>query len=297
MPWQPLQSPAGLPAYVSAIGAIGPRQSVVMVQLPLSASDQNSQFCAPSALYPQPRLVIANATRSVGLESWDSLMMIVPMGNDLDPSGGELFQNTVSPRGPPSGGACTPSLASSEFVAGAECQLQKLSNAGAGGPLGGLNSTQPASESAAALLSQPVAPAARAGSRRHAPNVARLTIGLTVLKMKTTCNSGSPTARASLSPAWRSSWPSQTCAGLRGGERGIRTHGTLTGTPDFESGSFGHSDSSPPRNLQGCRRLVKPPLRAHEGTVLNGSPPRPHPLRASYSYEAGSRARSSAPER
>jgi hypothetical protein len=34
------------------------------------------------------------------------------------------------------------------------------------------------------------------------------------------------------------------------GEQGIRTLGTLTGTPDFESGSFGHSDSSPPRKLR-----------------------------------------------
>jgi hypothetical protein len=43
-----------------------------------------------------------------------------------------------------------------------------------------------------------------------------------------------------------------------GGERGIRTLGTLTGTPDFESGSFGHSDSSPPRTVQGPHRVVKP---------------------------------------
>ena len=32
---------------------------------------------------------------------------------------------------------------------------------------------------------------------------------------------------------------------------------TLTGTPDFESGSFGHSDSSPPRNVQAVPRVVK----------------------------------------
>ncbi len=42
-----------------------------------------------------------------------------------------------------------------------------------------------------------------------------------------------------------------------GGERGIRTLGTLTGTPDFESGSFGHSDSSPPRKLLGSQHIVK----------------------------------------
>jgi integrase len=41
------------------------------------------------------------------------------------------------------------------------------------------------------------------------------------------------------------------------GERGIRTHGTLTGTPDFESGSFGHSDSSPPCTLQAPHRCCQ----------------------------------------
>src|SRR5271154_6429699 len=46
---------------------------------------------------------------------------------------------------------------------------------------------------------------------------------------------------------------------ISGGERGIRTHGTLTGTPDFESGTFGHSVSSPPRNLPSPRRIVKRP--------------------------------------
>jgi hypothetical protein len=30
-----------------------------------------------------------------------------------------------------------------------------------------------------------------------------------------------------------------------GGEGGIRTHGTLARTPDFESGTFGHSVTSP----------------------------------------------------
>ena len=32
---------------------------------------------------------------------------------------------------------------------------------------------------------------------------------------------------------------------LRGGEGGIRTHGTVSRTPDFKSGSFDHSDTSP----------------------------------------------------
>ena len=30
-----------------------------------------------------------------------------------------------------------------------------------------------------------------------------------------------------------------------GGEGGIRTHGTVTRTPDFESGTFDHSATSP----------------------------------------------------
>ena len=36
---------------------------------------------------------------------------------------------------------------------------------------------------------------------------------------------------------------------ISSGEKGIRTPGTLAGTPDFESGTFGHSDISPPRKL------------------------------------------------
>ena len=42
-----------------------------------------------------------------------------------------------------------------------------------------------------------------------------------------------------------------------GGESGIRTHGTLSGTPDFESGTIGHSDISPPRKLSKTNPLVK----------------------------------------
>ena len=32
---------------------------------------------------------------------------------------------------------------------------------------------------------------------------------------------------------------------MTGGEGGIRTHGTVTRTPDFESGTFDHSATSP----------------------------------------------------
>jgi hypothetical protein len=41
-----------------------------------------------------------------------------------------------------------------------------------------------------------------------------------------------------------------------GGESGIRTHGTLAGTPDFESGTFGHSVISPRRNVAGTTGTV-----------------------------------------
>src|SRR5678816_3487172 len=44
---------------------------------------------------------------------------------------------------------------------------------------------------------------------------------------------------------------------VSGGERGIRTHGTLAGTPDFESGTFGHSVSSPSATLIHRTELVK----------------------------------------
>ncbi len=36
---------------------------------------------------------------------------------------------------------------------------------------------------------------------------------------------------------------------VTGGESGIRTRGTLTGTPDFESGTFGLSVISPRRTM------------------------------------------------
>ncbi len=42
-----------------------------------------------------------------------------------------------------------------------------------------------------------------------------------------------------------------------GGEGGIRTRGTLAGTPDFKSGTFGHSVTSPPRNISNEAALVK----------------------------------------
>ena len=42
----------------------------------------------------------------------------------------------------------------------------------------------------------------------------------------------------------------QQLAKYYGGEGGIRTHGTLARTPDFESGPFGHSGTSP-RNRVG----------------------------------------------
>ena len=38
-------------------------------------------------------------------------------------------------------------------------------------------------------------------------------------------------------------------SGVYGGEGGIRTHGRHTPTPDFESGTFDHSATSPNRAL------------------------------------------------
>ncbi len=40
-----------------------------------------------------------------------------------------------------------------------------------------------------------------------------------------------------------------------GGEHGIRTHGTVTGTLDFESSAFDHSASSPRANLAEAKGL------------------------------------------
>src|SRR5688572_10812564 len=51
------------------------------------------------------------------------------------------------------------------------------------------------------------------------------------------------------------------------GERGIRTLGTLTGTPDFESGTFGHSVISPRRNMNGGGH----PVNEHKNS-LRGPP-------------------------
>src|SRR5580698_3276005 len=67
-----------------------------------------------------------------------------------------------------------------------------------------------------------------------------------------------PAGREGLEKGWRRAGACPFPSGVRSGERGIRTLGTLTGTPDFESGSFGHSDSSPPRKVQKASRLVKP---------------------------------------
>ena len=46
----------------------------------------------------------------------------------------------------------------------------------------------------------------------------------------------------------RAPWRRRRVTGSSG-ESGIRTHGTLTGTPDFESGTFGRSVISPPRTM------------------------------------------------
>jgi hypothetical protein len=53
-----------------------------------------------------------------------------------------------------------------------------------------------------------------------------------------------------------------------GGESGIRTHGTLTGTPDFESGTFGLSVISPPRTMPNRKAPVNQPLARRQQDVV-----------------------------
>jgi hypothetical protein len=63
-------------------------------------------------------------------------------------------------------------------------------------------------------------------------------------------------------PRARNRMPKRTASESRrgsagpSGESGIRTHGTLAGTPDFESGTFGHSVISPRRNVAGTTGTV-----------------------------------------
>ncbi len=52
-------------------------------------------------------------------------------------------------------------------------------------------------------------------------------------------------------------------SGHSSGERGIRTHGALADTLDFESSTFGHSVSSPPRNLSKAPLLSTTRWPAH----------------------------------
>ncbi len=75
----------------------------------------------------------------------------------------------------------------------------------------------------------------------HAPSAARSPLR----RLETSL--GGEAAAMSLSQRW---WERDLRqASYRSGERGIRTLGTLAGTPDFESGTFGHSDISPPRTM------------------------------------------------
>ena len=62
------------------------------------------------------------------------------------------------------------------------------------------------------------------------------------------------------------------------GERGIRTPGTLAGTPDFESGTFNHSVISPPRVVPprggSCQCEFRPDAPSSTGVSLNADAPR-----------------------
>ena len=62
--------------------------------------------------------------------------------------------------------------------------------------------------------------------------------------------------------------------GSPSGERGIRTLGTLAGTPDFESGTFGHSDISPRRTMSAEGRSVN----ERSGTFSTAFAQRQEPL-------------------
>jgi hypothetical protein len=42
-------------------------------------------------------------------------------------------------------------------------------------------------------------------------------------------------------------------AGLTGGQGGIRTHGTLAGSPHFECGAIDHSTTCPPAVIKKAR--------------------------------------------
>src|SRR5690606_15009577 len=55
-----------------------------------------------------------------------------------------------------------------------------------------------------------------------------------------------------------------------GGESGIRTHGTLAGTPDFESGTFDHSVISPRRNMAAGQHAVNGSSALAEGCLGAG---------------------------
>ena len=50
---------------------------------------------------------------------------------------------------------------------------------------------------------------------------------------------------SSTTPGEKTKWPHKGAILVSGGEGGIRTHGTRKRTPDFESGPFDHSGTSP----------------------------------------------------
>jgi hypothetical protein len=74
-----------------------------------------------------------------------------------------------------------------------------------------------------------------------------------------------------------------------GGEKGIRTPGTLTGTPDFESGTFGLSVISPPRKLVDRAFLVKP-AQSRSLSALSWRPQARRAAAVVASRKAGSRS-------
>src|SRR6478672_4063116 len=81
---------------------------------------------------------------------------------------------------------------------------------------------------------------------------------------------------------------------LSGGEGGIRTHGTLTRTPDFESGTFDHSATSPvvfPFAREGAQMIRAAPRADKHGVrrLPGGRPVRKIPFPAGRTANDASR--------
>jgi len=82
--------------------------------------------------------------------------------------------------------------------------------------------------------------------------------------MRSPSTTPSPSELSDLSTLSKKIAPQKSGATRPGGEGGIRTHGDVATTPDFESGTFDHSATSPALNFAAghCRKFYQPPLSA-----------------------------------